>query len=185
MAGGFSMLGLYACLGRRPGLSVLAGLFVFTACVETARLSSPRINEFFFRRFKSFLRDNEKSRPTGTPWYVLGAGLTLFLYDVPVGAYAVVFLACGDVTATMVGERWGRTKIVSGKSLEGTAAFIVAALIAGTALDAFFYPVPAVVFVVGAVVAAAVELLPPRINDNLAIPVISGAVMLGILMFIS
>ena len=57
---------------------------------------------------------------------MLGA---FFLYSLPVAVCAVIFLACGDVSATIVGERWGKTKISGVKSLQGTIAFFAASLL--------------------------------------------------------
>ncbi|MDD5100568.1 MAG: hypothetical protein PHP66_06405, partial [Syntrophales bacterium] len=107
----------------------------------------------------------------------LGIGLTLFFYQAGIATAAIVFLACGDVMATTVGERYGRTKIVREKSLEGTLAFVAAAILSGVLLNLTFVPLPFGLLLAGAIVAAGVELLPLPFNDNLTIPVISGGVM--------
>jgi dolichol kinase len=74
-------------------------------------------------------------------------------------------LIAGDVAATTVGERWGRHR-VGAKSIEGTAAFFVAACAAGFAARALLSgPAPGAV-VAGAWCAALVELLlPPFANE--------------------
>jgi dolichol kinase len=75
-----------------------------------------------------------------------------------------------------VGERYGKTRI-GDKSLEGTTAFILASMTAGFFLTLIgIAPLPAVI-VLGALIAAGVELIPLPINDNLVIPIVSGAVM--------
>jgi dolichol kinase len=103
--------------------------------------------------------------------------LSLFLFDLPVAIAAVLFLVFGDVAATIIGESWGRTSLL-GKSLEGTAAFVVAGIAAGALPHLFGRGLPFPVLFAGAVTAAIVELLTPRrLNDNLTIPLISGAVM--------
>jgi len=40
-----------------------------------------------------------------------------------------------------------------------------------------FYPLPLAVIIPGAVSAAIIEILPLKVNDNLTIPLLSGAVM--------
>ena len=177
MAGGFILVGLYLWLGRSVGLMVLAGICVIATAVDLARLNSPSMNSFMYAHFSKFIRESEKGKLTGTPWYVLGVLLAMVLYGVPIGVYAVAFLACGDVAATTVGEAWGKTKIWGGKSLEGTAAFVAAAVAVGLLIDVSFYPLSPAVFVVGAAVAAVVEVLPIGVNDNLSIPLVSGGVM--------
>ena len=83
----------------------------------------------------------------------------------------------GDVSATTVGERWGRHK-VGAKSLEGTAAFFAAACLAGFAARVFLHgPAPGAI-VAGAWCAALVELFLPRFaNDNLVIPLVAAFAM--------
>ena len=178
LGGGVLLIGIYAFLGRPLGLAVLAGIFLFATALDFARLKSGRLNEFFFRHFSKFLRDSEKHKLSGSPWYILGVLCAATLYPLPVAVYAVMFLACGDVAATTVGERWGSVKFPgSVKSVQGSAAFFLAALSAGLIVRTWFFPMSLLSITAGALVAAVVEILPVKINDNLTIPVISGAVM--------
>ncbi len=174
--GGLTLLSLYFFLGRTAALAAYGTLAVLVFLIEVGRLRIPAWNDYFYRRFGSFIRQNEQMKMTGTVPYILGVGISLYAYATPVAVTAICFLAFGDVAATAIGERFGRTKIGS-KSLEGTAAFIVAAGTAGFILIAAGTGVPPVTVVVGALCAAGVELIPIVVNDNLAIPVLSGAAM--------
>jgi len=171
------LIGLYVWFGRTAGLSVLLGMFVFVFVADTIRLRSSSFNKFIFRYFGRFIRDNEKDRFTGTPWYVLGVLSSAAIYDIPIALYAVAFLAVGDVSATTIGERWGSIKVSGVKSLQGTIAFFAASVISGAVIARFIYPMPTVAYIAGAAVAAVVEILPVKLNDNLTVPVISGGVM--------
>jgi glycerol-3-phosphate acyltransferase PlsY len=177
LTGGLALIALYVWLGRPAGLMVLTGIFVFATSLDLIRLRSASLNRFFFTHFKKFIRDSEQSKLTGTPWYVLGILVSAAVYGMPVAAYCVAFLACGDVAATSVGEKWGSIKIARGKSLQGSIAFFVASAAAALIMDAWFVPMDAGVFMAGAAAAAVVEVVPVSINDNLSVPVISGAVM--------
>jgi glycerol-3-phosphate acyltransferase PlsY len=177
LTGGLVLIALYARLGRPAGLMVLAGVFIFATSLDLLRLKSQAFNSFIFAHFHKFIRESEKSKLTGTPWYVLGILSTAAIFDLPIAAYAVVFLACGDVAATSVGERWGSIKISGVKSLQGTLAFFAASVIAGFLVSRAFMPMAPAVFIAGAAVAAIVEVLPIGINDNLSVPLVSGAVM--------
>jgi dolichol kinase len=103
--------------------------------------------------------------------------LTLLFYRTDIATAAICFLAFGDVAATTVGERYGRTKIVGDKSLEGTLAFAVIAVASGLALPLAGIHLAPGLIAAGAFVAAGVELVPLRVNDNLVIPLVSGGVM--------
>jgi glycerol-3-phosphate acyltransferase PlsY len=180
--GGLGLLSLYFIFGRSSSFILYGALVAVVLLIEVARLSIPAVNHFFYAHFGSFIRKNEEHSMTGTVPYIIGISLSLYAYATPVAVAAVCFLAFGDVAATTVGERFGRTKIGK-KSLEGTAAFIVIAVAAGLALHFAGLHLTPWVIVVGAIVAAGVELLPLPVNDNLMIPVLSGAVMELILRF--
>jgi glycerol-3-phosphate acyltransferase PlsY len=176
LVGGIGLLSLYYILGRKQALLFYAALFVVVLALDAARLAVPAWNRFVLARFSSFIRSSEEHRLTGTAPYVLGVGLSLYIYSSGIATAAISFLALGDVAATTIGERYGKTKI-GDKSLEGTTAFVVAALAAGIFLSLAGLSGPFWVLTIGALVAAGVELLPLPVNDNLLIPIVSGGVM--------
>ena len=175
--GGLGLLSLYWLLGRRNALIGYGLIALMVLAFEITRFKVYAFQRFIQAWFGSFIRENEGNKLTGMIPYVLGVGLTLFLYPVGIASAAIVFLACGDVMATTVGEHFGKTKIVGGKSLEGTLAFFAAAVGSGVLLSLTALPLPFGLMLAGAAVATAVEVLPLPLNDNLTIPVISGGVM--------
>jgi diacylglycerol kinase (CTP) len=175
--GGIGLLSLYYLLGRQQALVCYGVLVLVVLAIDIARLKVPAFNLFVQTRFSSFIRKNEANKLTGTAPYVLGIGLTLLLYRTDIAAAAICFLAFGDVAATTVGERYGRTKIAGEKSLEGTLAFVVAAVLSGALLNVAGIHLMHGLILAGALVAAAAELQPLRVNDNIVIPVVSGGAM--------
>ena len=176
LLGGLGLLSLYFLLGRNAAFLSYGALLIIVLAFETARLTLPGWNRFLYTYFGSFIRKNEERKLTGTAPYILGVGLSLYAYSAPVASAAICFLAFGDVAATTIGERFGKTRI-GDKSLEGTAAFVTAALAAGVLLSSLGLGLTPWIMLLGALVAAGVELLTLRVNDNLMIPVIAGAVM--------
>ncbi|HSQ78121.1 MAG TPA: hypothetical protein VLN91_04450 [Nitrospirota bacterium] len=176
VTGGLGLLSLYFVLNRDQALLLYAGLFLLVLTLDLIRLNVPSINRIVLTKFSSFIRANEEHRLTGTAPYVLGIGLSLFLYRMDIAAAAICFLIFGDVAATTIGERYGRTKI-GNKSLEGSLAFVAAAASVGLLLPLVGLPVVPGVILTGALVAAGVELLPLPVNDNLVIPIVSGGLM--------
>ncbi|OGW35914.1 MAG: hypothetical protein A2X58_12145 [Nitrospirae bacterium GWC2_56_14] len=176
LAGGVGLLSLYYVLGRSQALLFYGILFIAVLILDVARLKLPLFNEFVYARFGAVIRKNEKEKLTGTAPYVLGIGLSLYAFSTDVASAAICFLAFGDVAATTVGERYGKSKI-GDKSLEGTAAFIAAGLFVGLVLLPIAgVQLPPEIIVAGAVIAAAVELV-PLANDNFTIPIVAGAAM--------
>ena len=97
--------------------------------------------------------------------------LCILLFAKVLAIVCILFMIFGDMAAALVGKMWGKTKLLAGKSLEGSAAcFIVCAAIALVKLDP-------TIAIIGAFVATIVELIPFPIDDNLTVPLISGAVM--------
>jgi len=176
LLGGLSLLSLYYILGRERALLFYAVFFILVLAMDVARLSIPALNQFVFERFSSFIRQSEEHKLTGTPPYILGIGLSLLLFSPGIATAAVCFLAFGDVSASAIGEQYGKTKIRD-KSLEGTAAFVIACMFAGLFLFLMGISVSPGIMALGIVAAAGVELFPLPINDNLVIPLISGGVM--------
>jgi uncharacterized protein (TIGR00297 family) len=105
--------------------------------------------------------------------------------DIVASAWAI--LAFGDGCATLVGRR-GRRRLPwnRDKSVAGTIAFVAAGASAGIALAAWtrpaVTPTPPWTFIVvaplvAAIVAALVETIPVRLDDNLSVPASAAAVL--------
>jgi uncharacterized protein (TIGR00297 family) len=106
--------------------------------------------------------------------------------DIVAAAWGI--LAAGDGAATLVGRRYGRRRWSwnRGKSLAGSAAFLIAGGLAGSFLCWWCRPViippPFVWFSIGApiaaaLVAAAVETVPIRLDDNLSVTLSAATTM--------
>jgi len=177
LLGGLGLLSLYYLLGRHDALICYAVLIAVVLAVDITRLKVPAFNLFVQERFSSFIRKNEANKLTGTAPYLLGIGLSLLFYRTDIATAAICFLAFGDVAATAVGERYGRTKISGEKSLEGTLAFAAVAMTVGFLLPLVGVHLVHGIILAGAIAAAGVELVPLPVNDNLVIPLVSGGVM--------
>lgn len=117
----------------------------------------------------------------GATWMAVAAAGTFLIFPRTVGAVAFAILVLGDAAAALVGRRFGRRRLgPAGKTLEGSTAFVTAALVP-VGLAAWWGTVPIEAGVAGALAAAVVEARPGRINDNLLIPLAAGLgmVLLG------
>jgi dolichol kinase len=89
------------------------------------------------------------------------------LRDHPLAAISVILiLALGDGLATFAGTRFGRHRLPwnRSKSLEGTAGFAL-----GASFSWLTMPIPETILIV--MLAAIIESLPMKVNDNIVLPV--------------
>jgi phosphoserine phosphatase len=110
-------------------------------------------------------------------YFATGILLALLLFPMPANYAAIAIFTLGDSFASIFGSTFSKTKLPfnKDKSLEGSTAGFIAALIGGSV---FVSPLFALV---GALVAMIVESLPLPINDNLMIPICTGIALTLIL----
>jgi uncharacterized protein (TIGR00297 family) len=127
--------------------------------------------------------DTTRGLPIGILLYPLAVlGLVLvFPYRLDIVAAAWGVLAAGDGFATLVGRPFGRTRLPwnPDKSVEGTVAFIVFGSAAGVLLALWVRTPGSVAFattapIVAAIIAALVETIPVRLDDNISVPFAAG-----------
>ena len=93
---------------------------------------------------------------------------------------AILYLAFGDPSSSFFGVLYGRNKIFPNKSLQGTlGGFTVCAIATFLYLHFEAFPPGKVLLLslIGGFSGAISELLPLNVDDNFAIPVVSGALM--------
>ena len=159
---------------EKPAIILIAGILTFIALlIELLKWLSPSFLRLFVRIFSLMLRPRErKGGFTGATYYLIGSFLCVLVFEKTLAIVCICFLILGDLFAAVIGKKWGRTKIVSQKSLEGSlACFFVCALIA---LVMRLHPAVAIT---GAIAATLIGLLPLGLDDNLTMPFISGIVM--------
>ncbi len=163
---------LYILFDRSIMLVVGGSLVGIAIGVELAKRIFPTFSNYFFHYLKPLLRSHEKQGAiTGATFYIISVFLCILIFDKPIAITCIFFITLGDTAAALVGKRWGRTKLIGNKSLEGSAAcFVVCLLIT-------VFSINPIVGIMGAFFATLTELLPLRIDDNLTVPLISGGVM--------
>lgn len=161
---------------------IAGGFFVYAWTVEFFRRRLPSFNDRIMSFYGPVAHPHERDRINSATWYTT-ALLTLALTGSPiVCSVAVLVLGLGDPVAALIGRRWGRTKLINGRSLEGSLAFVAAGGSLAFAGLALFYPElslaqAALLSFAGASGGAGAELLSRRVDDNLTIPIAAGAVV--------
>ncbi len=162
----------YWIAGRDAAIVILFFLTIAVIGIEIARIYTTWGRRTYQHFLGSVTRPSEDRRPTGATYFFIGAFLAAILFAPVVAILSMLFMSVGDTAAAFIGQRSGRIPI-GGKSLDGTLGCFIACLLL-TLPTGLTLPVT----VGGAAAAALTELVPkPFLNDNLAIPIFSGAAM--------
>ena len=155
---------------------ILGGGALLSLALETGRFRVGWLNRFFLRVFAPILKTSETVEITGATYFLIAAFFAFYFFGPGVAIPVLLFVSVGDPVAALVGMRAPGPRLW-GKSPVGSAAFVVAALTVWAVVSALGYGQLTWAVVATAFVAAAVELAPIPVDDNLTIPLIAGAIM--------
>ncbi|HLD57438.1 MAG TPA: hypothetical protein VJA47_03975 [archaeon] len=122
----------------------------------------------------------------GALLFYLGCLITFILFPTRIAVAACCILAIGDSLSTIIGMKFGKVKIYNKRTLEGSLAFFASALLISLVFVDFRLAL------IGAFAGTLTELFGSStklknkfwlFDDNLLIPIISGAVMFGFGLF--
>ena len=150
------------------------GIFII---IEILRFYFFRFNENFFHIFRYFLKEHERKNLLSTTWSLLSTLLVVVLFAQDIAIIAMLFFIFGDAASAVFGLKFGRTKIIGNRSLEGSLAFFITCLIIATIMNFTKVNLAWPVMVIGALAATLSELLPLPLDDNFTIALFSGIIM--------
>jgi dolichol kinase len=171
---------VYWATNQTVMLCVLIPLAVLAIVLETLRQYRPGVRALIDRCLGRVLRSTEARTLTGATYVTLANLLAILLFEKRIAVTVLLFLSVSDALASLVGIRFGRVRFL-GKSLAGSTAFFVSA----GAIGLCVLPDMPLVALAGALLATIVEALPlkageHKLDDNLLIPLVTGAAMAGL-----
>ncbi len=166
---------------------MVAGAFAVLAWgMETSRRYSATANRFLMWLFGPVAHPHEAHRINSSTWYTTALLIVALMGNMTAAAMAVIVLGLGDPAAAIIGRRFGRTKLINGRSLEGSLAFIAAGGLAAFIVLQVFHGeltlfASVAVALAAATAGAVAELVSRKIDDNLSIPLATAAATIGAL----
>ena len=142
--------------------------------LDMARFRLGWLNRFFLKWLSVLLKREEAQQVTGATFLLIAACLCFLLFDKPIAVAVLLFLSLGDPVAALVGRPMPGPRIL-GKSPMGTLAFAGVSLLALSLLSVGGLTEFGWVLAAAALIAGLVELAPIPLDDNLTVPLISGA----------
>lgn len=164
--GGLGLIAFVQVTGPEsvPALAGIGGGLVAALLLDWARLRFVGANTAFFRVFSGLASPREAARIASSTWYLAGALAVLVIFPPRLFIPSILVLAFADPAASVVGRIWGRRRLGKG-TWEGTGVFFLVSAgvltpLAGIGAGLF-----------AAAVAAAAEVLPTGLDDNVVVPV--------------
>lgn len=150
--------------------------------VDIIRSRNKVFRKFFLGLFGKVLRGKEQEGGmTASTVLMASAALTILLFRTEIAVSALVFLSVGDSSAALVGKKFGKTILVSGRTLEGSLSALLSCLVFAIPLmqisAARGWTLSPTGLAAGALAATLAELFEIPLDDNLRIPVLAGLVM--------
>ncbi|HSB06666.1 MAG TPA: phosphatidate cytidylyltransferase [Thermodesulfobacteriota bacterium] len=164
----------YEVTSQETVLFFVIPLFLGLLAVDLLRQFHPGMASLFKRFFFGrVLRENEQPSLMGSTYFLFSTILAILLFPKSIAVTSLLILILSDTAAALVGKGIGKTHLF-GKTLEGSMAFFFTSL-----LIVWLYPhLNRLSGTLAALGGTLIELLPIRLNDNLSIPLVTGAIML-------
>ena len=173
----FLFIVFFIILGQFSALiinGIVACVFIF---LDILRIFHEKSSALMTERAKRVYREEERKTFSSMTTFLVALFISLLLFEKNIAIASSIFLIFGDTFGKIFGLAFGKKWIIKHKkTLEGTLGYIGAMLIFGyflfTSLDLSLW-----ILIIGCLTAPVVELLSMGVNDNLTVPIISGAIM--------
>ena len=157
--------GFNAVGAKQVALLALVALLILFLILEYFRLELGWRMPFF----SHFIRPKEENRMYGVIYFLLATIISLAVFDHKIALAALLMTTFGDMTAALVGKRYGTTLIYRNKTWDGFIGELLVNLVVG------FLILDSIYVILGmAIIATVVETLVDELDDNLIIPICSG-----------
>lgn len=158
---------------------VAAAFFTYAWSMELGRRVSPRLNTWLMGHYAKVAHPHEWHRVNSSTWFTTAMLVLTLTYQPLLCAVACGVLALADPAAALVGRRHGRTKLVNGRSLEGSLTFFAVAMAVALSVTLGLHGMTLGVALAAAfgasLLSTLAELLSRRIDDNLSVPLSAAA----------
>ncbi len=154
-----------AFYGEKISLLLLVLLLVIFLEIEYIRVELKRkipiISELW--------REKEEKRFGGQVFFLVGAIISLAVFNLDIAIAALLMVTFGDMAASLIGKRFGKTWVLHERAWEGIIAEFAVDLIVGAFILSNLW-----ILLVMAVTATVTETLIYTLDDNLIVPIFAG-----------
>lgn len=172
---------VYFYVPKTTALTILVPMTLAFLLVDVARYYHRSTADWFYSAFRWLLRSREQDtnskRLNGATYVLLSATLCVLVFPKFITVVAFSILIISDITAALVGRRFGRRPFLK-KTAEGSLAFFLSAIVVVLLTPKIEHLLGEyVIGMASAAVGAIIEAASISIDDNLTIPVAIGVTM--------
>lgn len=148
---------------------------------EQIRIKYPEYGGVFSQLNGFLYRAEERFEIASAMPYVVSCLLVVFIFPKPIAVITILFLAVGDPLSAIIGIKYGKHKISSNRSFEGSFAFFTVAFLACFLVMASHESEWGKIFlfaIFGGAIGVTADLIETRLDDNITIPLISAPLLM-------
>ncbi len=153
-------------------LGILSIIFILT---DLYRLFSRQKLSLFFKK-------TEVQRFSSMTSFVVAIFIVFLIFPEEMAYLCLAFIIFGDMAAKLIGLKYGRTKIINTRTLEGSLGFLTGCIFAGYILLVIF-DFRFSYLVIGALSATLSELFSFSMDDNFTIGILTGGCLAALQYF--
>lgn len=158
-------------------MTLVGGGALLSLAVDVGRRRTDYVNRIYMGIFRSVLKPSEATDITGATYLLIAVFFAFYFFGPEVALPVLMFVAVGDPVAALIGPLCPGPRLWD-KSPVGSLAFVAVSLGVWAILVAAGFGAWSWAVVITAVFAAAVELTPLPLDDNLTVPLIACGFML-------
>ncbi|MFX1364495.1 MAG: glycerol-3-phosphate acyltransferase [Promethearchaeota archaeon] len=168
---------------KLPSLILIGSVALAFILLDLTRFINKQTNVLLTEKVKSIFKKGEVSKFSSMTVFLVAGFISILVFEKNIAIASLIFLIFGDIFGKIFGLAFGKHKIFD-KTLEGTLAYFGSVLICGYFIF-FIFDIPLIILLCGGVVAPIIELFSFGVDDNFTVPIVSGAIMTMVQIFIA
>ncbi|MBU90442.1 CTP--2,3-di-O-geranylgeranyl-sn-glycero-1-phosphate cytidyltransferase [Candidatus Woesearchaeota archaeon] len=155
--------------GQHAALFFLVAILLIFLILEYLRLDL----HFKLPFFHQFIRPKEEYRVYGVIFFLSSAIIALAVFDTAIALAALLMTTFGDMSAAIAGKKYGTTILFRNKTVVGFVTELITNLVVAVIISPLF-SINIYIPLAMALAATVTESMVDELDDNLAVPLVSG-----------
>jgi len=143
--------------------------------LEYERWKNPGIWDYILKKYGRIFK-TPPGKLTGDTYFMIATFIILIFFIKDIAIPSIFFLVFCDAGSGIIGSKFGKIKIFSGKSLEGFLGGVIFNLFISLIIFKFI-ELPIYILLIGTFTSSIIEILPLKMDDNLTVGLLTAVVM--------